>query len=129
MKSIHASLLASALLAVAASPGCSSEDPAEAQPPAPAPQHCPVVEVTCDAAAQEGTQLLYTTGVSGGDADVGPTFNWSVSAGGISSGQGTSSITVDSSSIGGSTVTASVEVGGYASECQTVASCSVAVNK
>ncbi|HEX8494428.1 MAG TPA: hypothetical protein VF658_16410 [Pyrinomonadaceae bacterium] len=52
------------------------------------------------------------------------TYNWSISAGYITAGQGTPSITVDTSGLGGQTVTASVEVGGIPSSCVRVDSCS-----
>jgi len=55
------------------------------------------------------------------------TYNWSVSAGTISSGQGTSSITVDTAGLGGQTVTATVEVGGLDPACSRTASCSTSV--
>ncbi|MEI9850992.1 MAG: hypothetical protein WDN24_09215 [Sphingomonas sp.] len=48
------------------------------------------------------------------------TFSWSISAGTISAGQGTGNILVDADE--GTTVTATVEVGGLPSECSSVAS-------
>ena len=62
-----------------------------------------------------GQSLYFSVNVSGGD--VNPTYNWSVSAGVISSGQGTSVITVDSTGIDGQSVTATVELGGLAPQC------------
>ncbi|HEV8370785.1 MAG TPA: hypothetical protein VGQ39_22745, partial [Pyrinomonadaceae bacterium] len=56
-----------------------------------------------------------------------PTYNWSVSAGTISSGQGTSAITVDTSGLGGQSVTATVSVGGADPSCNNSASCTTAV--
>jgi hypothetical protein len=58
---------------------------------------------------------------------VTPTFKWEVSAGTISSGQGTHSITVDASKTFRSSFTATVDVGGFDRACQTSASCSLAV--
>src|SRR5258705_8817221 len=55
------------------------------------------------------------------------TYNWSVSAGTISGGQGTSSITVDTAGLGGQTVTATVELGGLDPSCARTASCSTQV--
>jgi hypothetical protein len=67
--------------------------------------------------------------VSGGDPNVTPTFNWAVSAGTISSGQGTSSITVDTTGLpNSSTVTATVDVGGYDRSCPTSDSCTLPPN-
>src|SRR5258705_10595666 len=55
------------------------------------------------------------------------TYNWSVSAGTISGGQGTSSITVDTAGLGGQTVTATVELGGLDPSCSRTASCTTSV--
>jgi hypothetical protein len=71
-----------------------------------------------------GTPVTFTANVSAGDPNVTPTFNWTVSAGTISSGQGTSSISVDTTGLpANSTVTATVEVGGYDRSCTTSSSC------
>lgn len=88
---------------------------------------CPQVSVSCPADVEQGSPITFTASVTGGDSSVTGTYNWSVSAGTISSGQGTSSITVDTSGIGGQTVTASVDVGGYPPACATTASCSTQV--
>ena len=56
-----------------------------------------------------------------------PTYNWTVSAGTISSGQGTSSITVDTAGTAGQTITATVDIGGLEVACTKTASCSTAV--
>ena len=58
---------------------------------------------------------------------VSETYNWTVSAGTITSGQGTSSITVDTKGTGGQTITATVEVGGVDPTCNRTASCSTPV--
>jgi len=50
-----------------------------------------------------------------------------VSAGTISSGQGTSSITVDTTGLGGQSVTATVEIGGLDPACSRTASCTATV--
>jgi hypothetical protein len=55
------------------------------------------------------------------------TYNWSVSAGTISSGQGTSSIQVDTAGLGGQTVTATVELGGLDPSCSRTASCTTGI--
>lgn len=58
--------------------------------------------------------MSFTATVSGG-ADV--TYNWTVSAGSISSGQGTSAISVDTTGLAGQTVTATVTIGGLDPNC------------
>ncbi|MFL6331909.1 MAG: hypothetical protein ACJ754_01040, partial [Pyrinomonadaceae bacterium] len=91
--------------------------------PAPPPA-CPTVTVSCPDTGTAGTPVTFTANVSGGDPNVTPTFNWTVSSGTISSGQGTSSITVDTTGATG-TITATVDVGGYDRNCSTSNSCTV----
>jgi len=85
----------------------------------PAPP-CPTVNVSCPDQAQPGP-VTFTANVSGGSGN--QTYNWSVSAGTISSGQGTSSITVNGSA--GQSITATVELGGLDPSCGRTASCTV----
>ncbi len=61
-----------------------------------------------------GTPMTFTAILSKGDS---VTYNWSVSAGRITSGQGTSSIMVDTTGLAGSNVTATVELGGLEAGC------------
>jgi hypothetical protein len=97
--------------------------------PAPTPT-CPTVSVSCPDTGTIGTPVTFTANVSGGDPNVTPTFNWTVSAGTISSGQGTSSITVDTAGVaGGTTITATVDVGGYDRSCSTSSSCTVSFGR
>jgi K319-like protein len=91
------------------------------------PPPCPTVSVSCPSDVDQGTPITFNASVTGGPSGLMPTYNWSVSAGTITSGQGTSSITVDTAGIGGQTVTATVELGGVAPECSRTASCSTAV--
>jgi hypothetical protein len=103
----------------------------------PAPQQkssaCPKTEVQCPDSIHKGETLKITALVKGGDEQVTPTYNWSVSAGAIASGQGMATIEVDLKEVAAdSTVTATVEVGGYDRECgygSTVSSCTTIVEK
>lgn len=88
------------------------------------PPPCPVPNVSSPSEVEEGAPITFTAGLS---PSANVTYNWSVSAGTISSGQGTSSITVDTKGLGGQTVTATVEVGGLAAACARTASSSTAV--
>jgi hypothetical protein len=91
-------------------------------------QNCPAITVTGPDEVTAGDTITFTANVSGGDKDVTPTYNWSVSAGTISSGQGASTIIVDTTEIAsGGTVTASAELGGYDRSCQTVRSTTTTV--
>jgi len=85
---------------------------------------CPTISVSCPADVDLGAPITFTASI-GGDMNV--TYNWTVSAGTISSGQGTSSITVDSSGLGGQSVTATLEVGGLDPSCSRTASCTTSV--
>jgi hypothetical protein len=89
---------------------------------------CPEVRVDCPSGITEaGTPITFTANVTGGAPGVTATYNWSVSAGTITGGQGTPSITVDTKGLGGQSITATVQVGGYPPECQTTASCTAQV--
>jgi hypothetical protein len=79
---------------------------------------CPTTRVTCSDEVKQGEKLLFTADVKGGDPNVTPTYNWTVSASSIESGQGTSTIQVNTKDVeAGTTITATVEVGGYDREC------------
>ena len=93
------------------------------------PPPCPTVAVSCPSDVTEGAPITFNASVTGGPASLTPTYNWSVSAGTITSGQGTSSITVDTAGLGGSSVTATVEVGGVEPACARTASCSTSVSQ
>lgn len=68
-----------------------------------------------------GESMTFVANVSGGSGSV--TYNWTVSAGTISSGQGTSSITVSTAGLEpGSNVTASVDIGDGGCGCPGTAS-------
>ena len=96
--------------------------------PAPTPAPCPTIDVSCPDNVRPGDPITFTASVSGGDTNVTPTFNWTVSAGTISSGQGTSSITVDTTGLpGNTTVTATVDVGGYDRSCSSSDSCTTSL--
>ena len=87
---------------------------------------CPVIKVDGpDQALNAGDQVTFTATVSG---SVDATYNWTVSAGTIVSGQGTRSITVATDrSVSGTSLTATVEVSGnsWMPACSTSASDSV----
>ncbi|HQU93418.1 MAG TPA: hypothetical protein PLK77_14025 [Pyrinomonadaceae bacterium] len=63
-----------------------------------------------------GDAMTFTANVSGGTQD-SVTYNWTVSAGTITSGQGTPSISVDTTGLAGQSVTATVEIGGTDPTC------------
>jgi hypothetical protein len=94
-------------------------------PPPPAPPVCPNVSVTCPEAGNENAPVTFTATISGGSPNITPGYNWTISAGRIISGQGTPSITVDTSGLAGQTVRASLDVSSFGTPCP--ASCSVSI--
>lgn len=97
------------------------------------PPGCPTTKVQCPDSVHKGEKLKFTADVKGGDSQVTPTYNWAVSAGQIESGQGTSTIEVSTKEVDeDSTVTATVDLGGYPRECpygSSAASCTTIVAK
>jgi hypothetical protein len=88
---------------------------------------CPTVTVSCPTdILNPGQAATVSARVEGGDPNANYTYNWSVSGGTISGGQGTSTITVDTAGLEGS-VTATLEVGGVGPECNRTASCTFQV--
>ena len=79
---------------------------------------CPNVSIYCPDTVTLGQPITFTAEAAGGTPGVTPTFNWTVSEGTITSGQGTPSITVDSTGLGGRAITATVEVLGYNLTCK-----------
>ena len=69
-----------------------------------------------DGITSPGETMTFTANVTPGTYD--PTYNWTVSAGTIVSGQGTPSITVQTTpDMAGSSVVATVDIGGAPAEC------------
>jgi hypothetical protein len=81
-------------------------------------QACPAMKVIGPYEVTAGQPITFTVNITGGDQNVTPTYNWSVSAGAISSGQGTPTIIVDTTEVSaGQSITASAELGGYDRSC------------
>lgn len=102
--------------------------------PGPQPQAgCPQAQVVCPDSVEKTGKLAFTATIKGGDQNVTPTFNWTVSQGSIGSGQGTSVIELDMTGIvEGTSVTATVDIGGFSRECgygSTSASCTTSIIK
>jgi PKD domain-containing protein len=94
-------------------------------PPPPPEIVCPNVTVSCPERGSEDAPITFTATVSGGSPNIIPTYNWTISAGRIISGQGTTSITVDTKGMGGQSIRANLEIGGYGMRCP--ASCATAI--
>jgi hypothetical protein len=86
---------------------------------------CPTAAIVCPENVVADAPLTFSTTVTGGLAGVAPLYSWTVSAGRIVEGQGTNSITVDTTGLAGQTVKATVSIGGYNLDCS--ASCAVSI--
>ena len=89
-------------------------------------QNCPGITVesySYEAAA--GDTIVFIAGTKGVEAHV--TYNWSLSAGTIISGQGTAKIQVNTEGLAGMYITASITLGGLPRNCVSSASSSVEV--
>jgi hypothetical protein len=98
-------------------------------PPPPTPTPCPNIAIDCPTdVVQRGTPVTFRASITGG-GDATLTYNWTVSAGTITSGQGTDSITVDTSAVGADTtsIQATLDIGGVAPSCSTSATCTVSI--
>ncbi|MGH9905276.1 MAG: hypothetical protein ACRD8U_06775 [Pyrinomonadaceae bacterium] len=92
--------------------------------PPPPPPVCTSLLINCPDRAELGQPVTFTSAVTGiGNAT--PTYNWAVSAGTIIEGQGTKSIKVDTTGLGGQTIRATLAMGGFNLECS--ASCAVPI--
>lgn len=85
---------------------------------------CPNISVACPSDVDEGSPLTFTANRI---ADASLTFNWIVSGVTIKEGQHSPSLKVDTTGLGGQTVTAKVELGGLDPSCSRTASCTTKI--
>lgn len=78
---------------------------------------CPNVVVSCPDNIVLGEPLTFTSNITGGSGNPNPVYNWTVSAGRIIEGQGTSTIRVDTNGLAGQTLTATLSMEGYGLDC------------
>ena len=92
---------------------------------------CPTVSVSCPSEVRSKQQIAFEATVSGGTPDITPTYQWTLSTGKITSGQGTSKVVVDASDLARQSLTATVTVGGgFHPACSgNVASCTTEVGQ
>jgi hypothetical protein len=90
---------------------------------APVRPVCPAVEITCPTALGIDQAVTFSSRYTGGTAGINPVYNWTVSAGTITEGQGTDTIKVDTTGLAGQTIRASLSLGGYNLEC--AANCAI----
>jgi hypothetical protein len=77
------------------------------------PPVCPTIEIVCPTNIGIDQPLTFTSRANGGTPSIAPVYNWTVSAGSITEGQGTNTIKVDSSGLAGQTVRAYLTMPGY----------------
>lgn len=83
----------------------------------PPPVLCPSIAINAPDTSPVGVPVTFTATVTGGTPGVTPVLNWAVSVGTITSGQGTNSITVDTTGLSGQSVTANLSVEGFKLPC------------
>ena len=77
------------------------------------PPTCPNILVSCPDRVEINQPLKFCVSTAGGSADVKPVYDWTVSAGKIVAGEGTSCITVDTTGLAGQSVRATLNMPGY----------------
>jgi hypothetical protein len=89
---------------------------------------CPRITVSCpDASPGENKPIRFKASVTGGKPRSEISYNWSVSKGTISFGQGTAVIEVEVKGMDREGLTATVELGGVDPNCNRAASCAWAI--
>ncbi|HEX4948775.1 MAG TPA: hypothetical protein VFZ34_19015 [Blastocatellia bacterium] len=89
---------------------------------------CPSLEIAVpNQTIIEGDLITLKASVAGKVRSPNVAYNWTVSAGEIVSGQGTSTLQIKTDNLGGAYVTATVEVKGWPTSCATIKSESFAV--
>lgn len=126
MSNIRYVLFACVLAACASSSKPAPGNPSLSAPPPPSDGTlppptavCPNIQLTAPDAVAAGARAKFTAILTAGAA---PSFQWSVSAGRIVSGQGTPEITVDTGGLAGSSVTATLALGNLDTKCATTSS-------
>ena len=84
------------------------------------PPVCPNVSIVCPDRVVVDEPITFSANLSGGSGNVTATYNWTVSAGRIIEGQGTSAIKVDTKGLAGETIKATFSVAGYPKDCSAV---------
>jgi len=91
------------------------------------PAICPTVSIIGPTTVVPGQPVTLASVLTSNSSAVVPVYSWQVSAGKIIEGQGTNSVKVDTSDLGGQIITAKVSLTGYSVDCSAKASVEVAV--
>jgi hypothetical protein len=81
------------------------------------PPTCPSIVISCPDTVRVGQAITFSANVTNLATGITPIYQWTVSAGTITSGQGTPSITVDTTGLAGQPVNARLSVGGFNLDC------------
>jgi hypothetical protein len=81
------------------------------------PVNCPSIAISCPDTVRLGEAVTFRANVTNLATNITPIYQWTVSAGTITSGQGTTSITVDTTGLTGQAINARLSVGGFNLEC------------
>ena len=91
-----------------------------------APTVCPNILISCPDKVSINQPVTFSASVAGGSPNVAPVYEWTVSAGKIVSGEGTNSITVDTTGLAGQSIRATLTMPGY-QDLNCAASCVVQI--
>jgi hypothetical protein len=78
---------------------------------------CPLASIYCSEAISGEQPVTCTASTSGGTPGVRPAYHWTITAGRVIGGQGTSSIKVDTTGFSGQGLKGRVELVGYGLDC------------
>ena len=78
---------------------------------------CPEIKMACPESVTKGKEISCSVNLSGGTKDAKPRYSWSVSAGTITQGQGTSAISVSTAQVSEKTLTIRLNLGGFGRRC------------
>lgn len=122
-------ITALAICATAQTPPPKPQPPVTNPPAAPVVAPCPQIQVqTATQPVREGTPVAFTAVLTGGDPAVSPILSWTTSSGVVANGQGTRSISVDTTGAGvDRQIIADLLIGGYSAECTNQATATVAI--
>lgn len=77
------------------------------------PIYCPNITISCPDTVDIDKPITFSANIAGGSDSVKKVYRWTVSAGTIVSGEGTSVITVDTKGLAGQSVVATLTMPGY----------------
>jgi hypothetical protein len=92
-------------------------------------QRCQIVSIEVPETIEEGSTIVISAKLSTVVPTARPEFKWQINTGTIIAGEGTSSITVDTTGLGGQLIEATVSVSGISTVCLTAATGSVSVRE